>query len=251
MEILSSKFRSYPNRPDERYHKVFELPNSVAKVNEIWVENLRSNPRSSSPQSMELKRRSYLNLPKKLTVLMICLIVFILFNYICSDDQCYWRNTNSYNYSKNRFYRKVFNHTVDARPKQHSQTATNELKSTDRERPITLENSDNDDQLNRDFQTNLDDRSVELNKSDQLIGRRLIINLLEQASDSRLKYLNLINHSSTNQSLLNLNRVAYDQIRSGDKKFQFSLYKDDVLIFLHIQKVNTHNRFSVISRITN
>ena len=194
---------------------------------------------------MELKRRSHFNLLKKLTAFLICfcLLMFILFNYMymCNDSQCYWI-ANRYSYAQGRFFGKQANQTATGRPYGPASSApfgeeSQRLKASDRSK-----GRQNSELVKATNSTDQLGRLGSPNKSDQLISSKRkgrIVNLPEQLgeSGSRFKYLNLINHPSTNRSLLYLNRVTYDQlVNSNDRKYHIDFQQDDVLIFLHIQK---------------
>ena len=151
---------------------------------------------------MEIKRRSNFNLLKRITIILIffCFIVFILFNYICSANQCYWKS-DRYNLQTSLLNRLANQQTI--KEIDYLRIDQNELNS---------------------------DQLISLKRKSRLINH-------SNESNSRFKYLNLINHQSNNQSLLNLNQISYNQItKSRNLNYQFNLAKDDVIIFLHIQK---------------
>jgi heparan sulfate 6-O-sulfotransferase HS6ST1 len=191
---------------------------------------------------MEIKRIHHFKLFKKLIIYLIffCLTLNIVLNYICNESICYWK-LNRYNYVESQSYRDVFNEAKDKNYQKkdkfnHILDKNYKIKNkNDQTKYYHLKNG----LTHQNTQLNLKDN--ELNKSDQLISlkkKTRLINLIDQSNELnlRLKYLNLINHSSINQSFLNLYQVSYDQIHSENVDFKFNLYKNDVLIFLHIQK---------------
>ena len=210
---------------------------------------------------MELKRRSHFSLLKKLTAFLICfsLLGFILFNYICNDSQCYWI-ANRYSYARGSFFRRQANQTAADRPSRlvqaNSISSSNLVSSPNSVIPASSAPFDQENQRLKNRpkvrhnnepvkwtnSTDQPDLRAAPNRSDQLISSKRkgrIVNLSEPIGEpgSRFKYLNLINHPATNRSLLHLNRVTYDQmVNSNDRRYRFDFEKDDVLIFLHIQK---------------
>lgn len=189
---------------------------------------------------MELKRRSHFALLKKLTAFLICfcLLMFILFNYICSETQCYWK-ANRYHYSRGRFFAKQqasiqVNRTALDQFADQTYGPTNLVPFGESDR-LSGRSNVGPAKLNSTNRSS----SGSSNKSDQLISAKRksrIVNLPERSveSSARFKYLNLIDRPS-NRVRLRLNQVSYDQLMK-EARYRFDFLQDDVLIFLHIQK---------------
>lgn len=162
---------------------------------------------------MELKKKKYVNFYKKITFsVCFCLLLFVLFNYYCIDDnQCHWKLND---YSKHRLYLRFIKSNID------------------NNRILNVENDEKYSAFKYESKTNKSDQLMSSKRRGRFISRSKSFKNLKN-----LKNFNFVNHlPRSNDSLIDLNQVSYDQLQSNDRKFQFDLFKDDVLVFLHIQK---------------